>query len=76
MNEHKVMFYERGEARAFAMRRMAQVPSVEHKCTFSDIHFEVTGVQWCLDEDATERGTLVNVFMVRLGATAQRQGGE
>lgn len=67
MNEHKVMFYERGEPGVFAMRRMAQVPANEEKCTFAGITFEVTDVQWCLDEDATERGTLVNVCMVRLG---------
>ncbi|MDN8230583.1 hypothetical protein QZK09_17515 [Acinetobacter baumannii] len=37
----------------FARRVMTQVPQVGSRCVFKDKRYEVLGVEWCLDEDAT-----------------------
>ncbi|HAV5374544.1 hypothetical protein RAN67_02350 [Acinetobacter baumannii] len=37
----------------FARRVMTQVPQVGSRCVFKDKRYEVVGVEWCLDEDAT-----------------------
>jgi len=61
MNPFAINFYIRGKPGQFAFRRLAAVPPVGDLCVFNDIRYEVRRVEWCLDVDATEVGTRINV---------------
>ncbi|WP_396231126.1 hypothetical protein [Acinetobacter baumannii] len=37
----------------FARRIMTQVPQIGSRCVFKEKRFDIVGVEWCLDEDAT-----------------------
>ena len=62
-----VNFFRRGKLAQFALRRLPFVPRVDDTCVFSDVRYRVVGVEWCLDEDATERGVRVNVELELMG---------
>lgn len=69
IKEHKVCFYLPNDHRMMAMLRMQSVPRTGEVCVFGACKHEVLSVEWCLDEDATERGTLVNIEL----SAAQQQ---
>jgi hypothetical protein len=64
-----VNFFLRRKAGQFAFRRLPFVPRVGDKCVFHEVRYRVAIVEWCLDEDATERGVRVNVELEPLDAT-------
>ena len=62
-----VHFFIRHTERQFAYRRMFLVPRIGDLCVFEDVRYLVEVVEWCLDKDATEIGTRVNVELVPNG---------
>ena len=62
-NHFAINYY--GVLGLFARRILTQAPSVGDKVVFNDEQYNVTLVEWCLDEDATnyEYQALVNVVI-------------
>lgn len=62
-NHFAINYY--GVLGLFARRILTQVPSVGDKVVFNDERYNVTLVEWCLDEDATnyEYQALINVVI-------------
>lgn len=58
-----VNFYIQGRSQQFARRVMYHVPRVGEICQFKEDSHQVIRVEWCLDEDATERGVRINIEM-------------
>lgn len=61
MREHAVTFFIRYKDKQIAFRRIQQVPRVGDVCVFHEKRYLVERVEWCLDSDATDIGTKVNI---------------
>lgn len=48
-----INFYIHGIVDQFARRILTQVPQIGDRCVFKEKRYEVSSVEWCLDEDAT-----------------------
>ena len=66
MTEAAVNFFIVGETLQFAFRRMSQVPHFGDQLVFAETRYRVISVEWCMDADATEIGTRVNIEMKRI----------
>lgn len=62
--EFVINFFLTGKPARFAYRRLVSVPRIGDLCVFNETRYEVKHVEWCLDDDATERGTLINIDLV------------
>jgi hypothetical protein len=56
-------FWLENQTKQFALRRLYHVPRKGEHCFFNDKIYEVTLIEWCLDDDATLVGTRVNVVL-------------
>ena len=66
INEYAVHFFITGKAGQFAFRRLSGVPTNNDVCVFDEKRYIVCGIEWCLDEDATEYGTRINVELTKI----------
>jgi hypothetical protein len=67
-----VNFFLVGIAAQFAYRRLYHVPRVGDRCVFNEVRYEVTRIEWCLDEDATTYGIRVNVELQKLSTRKKK----
>lgn len=71
-----VHFFFRNKPLLFAYRRMYAAPRVGDICVFNETRYAVDGVEWCLDEDATDVGTRLNIELKALAQpTTTLRGG-
>lgn len=56
-----INFWIADQTQQFAFRRLHYVPREGEVCVFNDKRFVVIGVEWCLDENATDVGIRVNI---------------
>ena len=61
-------FFEEGAKPQFSYRRLHHAPRTGERVVFNGVRYEVKYIEWCLDEDATELGTRLNVIIKRMGA--------
>lgn len=61
MKTYGVTFYKRHEDQRIAYRRLDGVPRVGDLCVFNEKRYTVAVVEWCLDVDATDHGTKINI---------------
>jgi hypothetical protein len=66
IGEFAVYFFVLGKAEQFAFRRLGSVPRNKDICVFNEKRYLVDRIEWCLDNDATECGTRINVELTKI----------
>lgn len=71
-NHYAVNFYIKGDAEQFSRRVLSQVPSTGDTLVFRDRRYQIHGIEWCLDDDATnnEYQALINIEIIDILWTA------
>lgn len=66
-NHYAINFYIFRTKEQFGRRILSQVPSIGDILVFKDKRYRVHALEWCLDEDATnkEYQALINIEMIK-----------